>query len=87
MTRRRSAQPAQKPRVAPGGLLQLLGPDLPEAACAGRAPLFDGDIPGETDDDRDYRLGRAAELCDGCPVRAGCASAAAAMPSRWISPS
>ncbi|MBF6536863.1 WhiB family transcriptional regulator [Nocardia farcinica] len=42
------------------------------AACAGQAPLFDAEVPGEDDNDRRYRLDAAARICRSCPVLAEC---------------
>ncbi|WP_036534845.1 WhiB family transcriptional regulator [Nocardia cyriacigeorgica] len=46
------------------------------AACVGRAPLFDAEVPGEDDDDRRYRLDAAARICESCPVLAECSGVA-----------
>ncbi|WP_228798815.1 WhiB family transcriptional regulator [Nocardia cyriacigeorgica] len=45
---------------------------LAGAACAGHAPLFDLDLPGETDTDRAHRHQTAARICRRCPVRDAC---------------
>ncbi|MBF6082893.1 WhiB family transcriptional regulator [Nocardia cyriacigeorgica] len=42
------------------------------AACAGHAPLFDLDLPGETDTERAHRHQAAARICRRCPVRDAC---------------
>ncbi|WP_278262729.1 WhiB family transcriptional regulator [Nocardia sp. AG03] len=42
------------------------------AACTGRAPLFDAEVPDEDDDDRRYRLEAAARICRSCPVLVEC---------------
>ncbi|PFW99799.1 Transcriptional regulator WhiB [Nocardia farcinica] len=42
------------------------------AACAGQAPLFDAEVPGEDDDARRYRLDAAARICRSCPVLVEC---------------
>ena len=50
----------------------LVDERLVDAACAGRAPLFDAEVPGEDDDDRRQRLEAAARICQSCPVLAEC---------------
>ncbi|MBF6233956.1 WhiB family transcriptional regulator [Nocardia farcinica] len=50
----------------------LADPRLVGAACAGQAPLFDAEVPGEDDNDRRYRLDAAAQICRSCPVLAEC---------------
>ncbi|MFC9761373.1 WhiB family transcriptional regulator [Rhodococcus jostii] len=54
----------------------LVNPDLEGAACVGKAPAFDDEVPGESDADRLVRLENAAYICRGCPVRTPCAAAA-----------
>ncbi|MFD4368980.1 WhiB family transcriptional regulator [Rhodococcus sp. NPDC058521] len=49
---------------------------LTGASCAGRAPLFDDQLDGESDAQRHVRLTKAAEVCHTCPVRIACATAA-----------
>ena len=44
------------------------------AACAGRQPLHDDDLPGETAEEREARHWRAAEVCRRCVVLAECAA-------------
>ena len=56
----------------PWSLDHLAGPDLPGAACAGLAPMFDGYIDHEPAEDREQRQREAREVCQTCPVRAGC---------------
>ena len=48
------------------------GTSLPGAACTGEAPKFDGYIHKEAAEDRERRQREAREVCQGCPVRAGC---------------
>jgi hypothetical protein len=61
----------------PAAIEALLGPRLPHRpACAGRAPEFDDQLPGETPDDRDRRVRAAAAVCADCPARHACAVAA-----------
>lgn len=55
---------------------ELADDRLTGAACAGRAPLFDAEVPGEDDDDAAYRLAAAARVCRGCPVRDPCRTVA-----------
>lgn len=56
----------------PWSLDYVVGPSLPGAACAGKAPMFDGYIDGEAAADRERRQWEAREVCQTCPVRAGC---------------
>lgn len=58
-------------------LAALVDPRLEGALCAGKAPMFDDQIEGETDEDRNHRLGAAARICRACPVRTACNTAAA----------
>lgn len=67
-----------------GVLAELVDPRLVGAECAGRAPLFDDQVDGETDDDREYRLGAAARVCQRCPVLALCATASNEHPARGV---
>ncbi len=41
-------------------------------ACAGRAPLFDATIHGETERQRDRRHAYALAICDTCPALHDC---------------
>jgi WhiB family redox-sensing transcriptional regulator len=62
--------------VLPSPLAALLGPDLGgRAACAGRAPMFDAELPGETAEQREVRHHRAIDICSTCNVRAACTAA------------
>lgn len=62
--------------LAPAALAAvLLGPALPGAACRGRAPEFDVDLPGETDEQREQRHAKARAICARCPARRACAAA------------
>lgn len=58
--------------------------ELTRAACRGRAPLFDADVPGETPDQRTDRVADAAALCAGCPARAACAQLATDAPAHEV---
>ncbi|WP_280510592.1 WhiB family transcriptional regulator [Nocardia farcinica] len=58
--------------ASPEWLSSLFDARLVGAACAGQAPLFDAEVPGEDDDDRRYRLDAAARVCQSCPVLAEC---------------
>lgn len=50
-----------------------LGPQFVQRpACAGRAPLFDAQLEGETEQQRDARHARAIAVCQGCPARPEC---------------
>ncbi len=55
---------------------------LDGAACAGRAPLFDADIDGETSDERDDRHETAQRICRTCSVLNACMSTIATLPPR-----
>ena len=81
--RRRAAADALASRLgrAAADLAELLGPQLERPACAGLAPTFDRDVPGETDDERTARIYRAKGVCARCPVLAACAAAAASLPA------
>lgn len=54
----------------------LVDPRLSGAACAGRAPMFDDEIPGEIEAEQSRRLSAAAAVCIRCPVRSACRTAA-----------
>ncbi|MDT2004555.1 hypothetical protein FXW78_07060 [Rhodococcus opacus] len=54
----------------------LVNPELEGAGCAGRAPMFDDDVDGETPEERLARLGVAFSICRDCPVHAACDTAA-----------
>lgn len=51
---------------------RLLGPGLPGAACRGRAPEFDDEVPGETVRARRVRFAAARSVCTTCPVLSRC---------------
>lgn len=54
------------------------GPVLPPGArCAGRSPLWDAHVPGETAQERTARLSYAVDECAVCCVRAECTAALA----------
>lgn len=55
----------------------LVDPRLEGARCAGRSPLFDTDIDGETAEARSSRLMWARGQCNACPVASACRTAAA----------
>ncbi|MDZ7917590.1 MAG: WhiB family transcriptional regulator [Rhodococcus sp. (in: high G+C Gram-positive bacteria)] len=57
-------------------LLALADPTLSGAACAGRAPLFDDEIVGETAERREARHRIATSICGRCPVQPQCRAAA-----------
>ncbi|WML63202.1 WhiB family transcriptional regulator [Rhodococcus sp. AH-ZY2] len=69
MTRRKSRPPHTLTLTA------LVDPRLEGARCAGKAPLFDDELPGETTEARSERLAYAANICRGCPVRTACYAA------------
>lgn len=47
-------------------------PRLAGAACAGRWPVFDLDVHGETPEDREARHHQARAVCRTCTVTAAC---------------
>jgi len=55
---------------------------LDGAACAGRAPLFDADIDGESSEQRDDRHATAQRICGTCSVLDACTSTIATLPPR-----
>lgn len=75
MTRRASRLP-----VIPPLLEQLVDPRLSGARCAGKAPLFDAELPDETDEDRSERLAWAQQQCTHCPVQSACRTAVTELP-------
>lgn len=70
MTRRASRLP-QIPDLLTG----LVDPRLSGARCAGKHPLFDAEIDGETAEDRSDRLTWARQQCARCPVVSACRTA------------
>jgi hypothetical protein len=65
-------------RPLPDLLATLLGPDLGgRPACAGMAPVFDDEVPGEIHSEREARHHQAIAICVTCPVSAACAAARA----------
>lgn len=52
----------------------LAGPDLRglRPACAGRSPLFDLEVVGESSDERDERLAAARAVCSACAALEPC---------------
>lgn len=65
-------------------LLAALASDvgLDGAACAGRAPLFDLDVDGESSDERDERHETAQRICRTCSVLNACRSTITTLPPR-----
>jgi len=65
-------------------LLAALASDvgLDGAACAGRAPLFDLDVDGESSAERDDRHETAQRICGTCSVLKACMSTIATLPPR-----
>lgn len=55
-------------------------PRLGNTPCAGRAPMWDDRVEGESSDDRIERLTAARNICRRCPVRLGCDAEAQASP-------
>lgn len=57
---------------------RLTDPRLSDAACSGKAPMFDTDpLPGETPTDTTNRHAAAIQICHQCPVLASCRTVAA----------
>lgn len=54
----------------------LVDPRLEGARCAGRSPLFDTEIDGESAESRSARLTWARGQCTACPVASACRTAA-----------
>lgn len=71
MTRRASRLPR-----TPDLLVSIIDDRLHGAACAKRAPAFDAEIDGESEQERSHRLTLAARICHGCQVRTACKQAA-----------
>ncbi|MHA6629400.1 WhiB family transcriptional regulator [Pseudonocardia sichuanensis] len=67
---------SERARPLPHALLAafLAGPSLPAAACAGRAPLFDLEVDGESDEQRSARHEQARAICRTCAARTECAA-------------
>ncbi|WP_032405182.1 WhiB family transcriptional regulator [Rhodococcoides fascians] len=55
-------------------------PQLNNTLCAGKAPMWDGRIDGESVTDRAQRLDAARRICQRCPARHDCAVEAEASP-------
>jgi len=68
----RTARSPQIPDLFAG----LVDPRLSGARCAGKHPLFDTEIVGESDEHRSSRLTWARQQCMQCPVQAACRTAA-----------
>ena len=58
------------------------GPWAAEAACAGRQPLMDEEVHGESAEEREARYHRAASVCRRCPVLTECDEWRLATPRR-----
>ncbi|MEZ5150702.1 WhiB family transcriptional regulator [Rhodococcus zopfii] len=71
MTRRRNPR---EPHV-PDPIAGLIDPRLIGARCAGRAPLFDTELPDELPEHRSARLTWATRECTRCPVQTACRTA------------
>ncbi|MBB3037434.1 WhiB family transcriptional regulator [Hoyosella altamirensis] len=69
------AKPPSIPKLS-AALAALVDERLVGARCAGRAPLFDSFIEGETPAARIERFEWCAHLCRACPVLAACDQAA-----------
>jgi len=67
-------------------LLAALGPadGLAGAACTGLAPLFDLDVDGETEEDREVRHGHARGLCGDCRVLEVCRASLNTLPPQTV---
>lgn len=71
MTRAKSRFPAKVDLLE-----RLVDPRLAGARCAGRSPLFDAELDGETAEARSARLAWARTECTRCPVQGLCRTAA-----------
>lgn len=71
MTRAKSRFPAKVDTLE-----RLVDPRLEGARCAGRSPLFDAELDGETAEARSARLAWARTECTRCPVQGLCRTAA-----------
>jgi hypothetical protein len=58
-------------------------PDLPDAACRGRDPMFDDKLPGESAEAQRARWDAALAVCRGCPAQARCRDLLDAPGARW----
>ncbi|WP_219413931.1 WhiB family transcriptional regulator [Pseudonocardia nigra] len=68
-------------RLVPAALAPALDRlDLDDAACAGQAPLHDGEIDGELPTTRNQRHQAAAHLCANCPALTRCRDLIATLP-------
>ncbi|WML64758.1 WhiB family transcriptional regulator [Rhodococcus sp. AH-ZY2] len=56
----------------PPTLTALVDPRLTGAACTGRAPYFDAELPDEQPEHRSARLAWATRECTRCPVQSAC---------------
>lgn len=59
-------------RRAPQPQTGVLGPNLPDAACKGRWPLFDDRVHDETVEERNERHKQAVRICRTCPELSAC---------------
>ena len=64
----------------PAELSALVDPNLFGAACAGKAPLFDGRGKGESWAAAEDRHDQARVICRTCPVQRSCAQALLDLP-------
>ncbi|WKW97318.1 WhiB family transcriptional regulator [Rhodococcus aetherivorans] len=71
-----AAPPTARRKTGLDLIAGLVDPRLTGARCAGRAPMFDAEVPGESAEDRAARLAAAAAICRGCPVVGPCRTAA-----------
>ncbi|MEJ3658767.1 hypothetical protein WEH80_38010 [Actinomycetes bacterium KLBMP 9759] len=82
--RRRAAQLSRIDRL-PEMLAELLGPRLPvRPACTGRSPLFDLDVVGETDQERNRRHAEAIAICSTCGALDACRRAVVGTPTAHL---
>ncbi len=61
-------------------------PDLADAACRGRADLFDEAGADEDREEAAYRYARAAAACQSCPVLGACRAWTESLPKRHRPP-
>lgn len=64
----------------PAELIALTNMELQRAGCAGKSPLFDDHVHGETALHRAYRHHRARQICRTCPIIDRCQAAFEELP-------
>lgn len=71
-----------KIRRLAAGLATIGEPSMRGAVCAGKSPMFDAPLPGETAEVFEARAHAAVSLCRRCPVATDCHTAAMAIPAK-----